>query len=200
MCKKILEIKNKLNHILGRSNVMQNDRKNVNRNIPKESKLQILDHECQIVEAFVSNRHHKFALKYFLEAQNTAIGNWAWLETLSTKSISLKIKFQTETIHKLSLSLHLLTNSFESILIYQLANLNDPSVKESIQKLGRLYHNSIKQDGADGENELKKEFKKSLKFIWRMDMLSLLVIYMNTESVTSQQGLLKRVKPGEFPS
>lgn len=115
-------------------------------------------------------RHHRFALRYFLEAEETVVSDWSWLENMSSKSISMKTKFQTETIHKLSLSLMLMTNSFEAILIYQIANLKDPNVKETIQKVfSKIYIEA---------EEFQEELDRALKFIWRIDLLCLLIIYL----------------------
>lgn len=54
---------------------------------------------------------------------------------MSKKSISLKTKFQTETIHQISLAILIHFGTFEAVMVYQLANFNDPGVKEAIQKL-----------------------------------------------------------------
>lgn len=88
-----------------------------------------------MIDEFIKGRHHLLSLRYFIEMEDTVLSDWKWIENMSSKQIWMKTKFQTETIHKLSLCVMLLTNSVDAILVYQLANLKDPNVKEAVQKI-----------------------------------------------------------------
>lgn len=147
-----------------------------------------MDLECQVLETFVTGRHHLYALKYFLEVENIVMSDWTLLEDFASQPISKQLRFYTETIHKISLSLMVLTNSFEAVLVYQLVKLRDPQIKEMLHKILQFLKLEL------GIQGFQKELNKAIKHIWRIDLLNILVIAANNEPGTSQIGVLKKIK------
>ena len=109
-----------------------------NKEIPRSSQLQKLNIECNIIDSFISNKSGISALKYLLEVTNTALSDWNWIEEISKRS--MKTKFQTDTIHKISTWIVNISNPFEASLIYQICNIKDNGVKEQIKKSINNYY------------------------------------------------------------
>jgi len=126
-----------LHHVLSRNEKNQSSNKN-QRSIPKHSQLQKLNIECKIIDSFITEKQYICALRYFLKFKNTAISDWSWIEEMSRRS--MKTKFQTETIHKISSWVLKISNPFEASLIYQICNIKDQGVKDNIQSSINNYY------------------------------------------------------------
>lgn len=180
LCKKIEGHCKELHHILSKNELSIAGR-NIAGDIPKHSKLQRLNIECKIIEDFIDGKQALNASRYFLEFDNIILNDWSWLQEISTKS--MKTKFQTETIHKLSSSMLEFTNPIIASLIYQITNLKDPKVKENLQKCFNTYYVNQNLSLLGDESlqnslydSLKDDLNGAMKYIWRIDFLSLLVV------------------------
>lgn len=156
--------------------------------LSEQQKLDIIEMECQIVETFANGRHHHAALRYFLTMDHLLMSDWNLLDHLIRNNKNMRL--QTETIHKISLSLMICKHWFEAILIYQLVNLNDESIKETIFKIIDYVRVSL------GPSKLQVKFKKEVGLIWSIDLLSILVINLNKESkyLNLQRSVIDKIK------
>lgn len=128
-------------------------------------------------------------IRYFLEIDHLIMSDWKWLERTSSISHSKQNKFYTDTIFKISAALAELSGSFEGILILQITNLKDAKVKEWIQKQIKNIKNSLNDD------EFVDSINSILKYIWRIDLINLLIIIINAEIFNSnRQAKEKTVK------
>ena len=148
--------------------------------------LQKLELESSILEALINKNFNILGLRYFLEIDHLVMSNWMWLESTSAHNHPKYNKFFSETILKISAAFSELTASFEGILIFQITNLKDEKVKDSIQKQIKNIKNSLTDD------EFIDSIKNILKFIWRMDLISLLIIAINAEIFNTNRAVKEK--------
>lgn len=148
--------------------------------------LQKLELESSILEALINKSFNILGLRYFLEIDHLVMSNWMWLESTSAHNHPKYNKFFSETILKISAALSELTASFEGILIFQITNLKDEKIKDSIQKQIKNIKNSLTDD------EFIDSIKNILKFIWRMDLISFLIIVINAEIFNTNRAVKEK--------